>query len=973
MRDEPVPIDPERLLVEDPFVRGLARQLLRDPDRAEDLAQRTWLLLLRERVAAVSLRGFVATVMRRLAQRERRGAMREADKVAALPRPEAVPSAATIAAREEMRARVVEAVLALPEPYREVVLLRFFEHLPPRAIARRLQLPVETVRTRQKRALAQLRGDLDDGRGRAAWVALLAPFARPAPAAAAVAAVAAIEGAMAMATKSKAVAAVAACAVLFWIGAAMLRGGSDGAPSLRDGTSPAVAAAAPVAAPTALPEADTHADAPARSAAAAVPAPTTGSLAVAVVWEEDQQPAAAVVVALGGDDAPGPETRGRATTDQGGIATFDDVPAGRLHVTLSRRKPKPEWPLATIAAGERTELRLAVQRGLTASGIVVDSAGHPIAGAEILVAGWSGGEGVPLATSGRDGRFAVRAIETACHIGARAVGFAASPLQQCMSKAGADVELRIELTAPSAELTGTVQGPDGAPVVGALVQAGTHEQGIVRRPDGATVMAPRPELARTDGSGRYALRAQGAGAVPFCVRANGLAAHQQVVDLQVGKGNVCDVHLVAGVTLVGSVRDSNGQPLEAVGIAVGEWNAPDRRWVRSGSDGAFRLADLAVGPLPVAVEAEAHGRASKVLQGVAGETLRWDVVLEAGLTLRGRVLDADGAPADNVMVEAEAARAHGDNWRGSTRTDAAGRFELRGCAADQAISIDLQRYGMFRDLHIDGVRPTADELVLRLPPRPRACIVGRVLLADGRVPQNVAVSPELEGMHSSPVESVDAATGAFRIGPYPPGDYRLRVQAPGFPTILLRGRLDDGGADWDVGSLQLEPGGTLRVDLVADTTASLPRHWLNVLDGDGMGVAQLDDDGGAARAGPLRPGDYVLQLGGDGLVNAQVPFAVSAGVETHLQVPVHAGVRALLTVTVPEGEDLRAAVQVAIADRSGAPVYRGVLWCNGRGATTPTMLDPGTYAVAVWRGARRTAAEWTVPATGTAELELRLQ
>src|SRR5262245_19021688 len=106
-RDDHVPIDSERLLAEDPFVRGLARQLVRDPDRADELAQQAWLQLLRSPVAAtVSLRGWLATVLRRLVQRQRRGALREASMLEAL-RPEHVPSAATIAAREEMRARVV--------------------------------------------------------------------------------------------------------------------------------------------------------------------------------------------------------------------------------------------------------------------------------------------------------------------------------------------------------------------------------------------------------------------------------------------------------------------------------------------------------------------------------------------------------------------------------------------------------------------------------------------------------------------------------------------------------------------------------------------------------------------------------------------------------------------------------------------------------------------------------------------------
>src|SRR5262249_55671586 len=57
---------------------------------------------------------------------------------------------------------------------REVVLLRYFEDLPPRAIARRLGLPVETVKTRQKRALAQLRARLQPR-----WPAVLWFASRP--------------------------------------------------------------------------------------------------------------------------------------------------------------------------------------------------------------------------------------------------------------------------------------------------------------------------------------------------------------------------------------------------------------------------------------------------------------------------------------------------------------------------------------------------------------------------------------------------------------------------------------------------------------------------------------------------------------------------------------------------------------------------------------------------------------------------
>jgi RNA polymerase sigma-70 factor (ECF subfamily) len=52
---------------------------------------------------------------------------------------------------------VVDAVLALPEPCRVAVLLRFFDELPPREIAERVGAPVETVRTRIKRGIELLR------------------------------------------------------------------------------------------------------------------------------------------------------------------------------------------------------------------------------------------------------------------------------------------------------------------------------------------------------------------------------------------------------------------------------------------------------------------------------------------------------------------------------------------------------------------------------------------------------------------------------------------------------------------------------------------------------------------------------------------------------------------------------------------------------------------------------------------------
>ena len=68
------------------------------------------------------------------------------------------PSALTI--RAERSTMVRKAVAALPEPYREVVALRFFGELSLDEISRELDRPLGTVKTHLHRGLARLRGSV---------------------------------------------------------------------------------------------------------------------------------------------------------------------------------------------------------------------------------------------------------------------------------------------------------------------------------------------------------------------------------------------------------------------------------------------------------------------------------------------------------------------------------------------------------------------------------------------------------------------------------------------------------------------------------------------------------------------------------------------------------------------------------------------------------------------------------------------
>jgi RNA polymerase sigma-70 factor (ECF subfamily) len=213
------------------WVSSVARTLVRDHATADDLAQEAWLAAVRRPPADVpSPRGWLTAVLRRSAWKARRGASRRETRERVAARPEAAPAAADVVAQAETHARLVREVLALDEPYRTTILLRFFEDLPPREVARRMDAPVETVRARSRRALERLAERLDQSHGgRRAWVAALVPVGWPSAAAAttAVAAVGGLSpewiGGLLVSTKTKVAVGAALAALLLAGGAVLLR------------------------------------------------------------------------------------------------------------------------------------------------------------------------------------------------------------------------------------------------------------------------------------------------------------------------------------------------------------------------------------------------------------------------------------------------------------------------------------------------------------------------------------------------------------------------------------------------------------------------------------------------------------------------------------------------------------------------------------------------------------------------------
>ena len=117
---------------------------------------------------------------------------------------------------------------AAPEK-RHVIELRFFAGLMPRTIALRLGLPVETIKTRLKRALADLRGTLEDSEG-GRWPVVFALSFGMTPRTLAAHAPSTLFGAMGVLSMSKALT-FSIVAVLLLLGALALWWHSDVPPS----------------------------------------------------------------------------------------------------------------------------------------------------------------------------------------------------------------------------------------------------------------------------------------------------------------------------------------------------------------------------------------------------------------------------------------------------------------------------------------------------------------------------------------------------------------------------------------------------------------------------------------------------------------------------------------------------------------------------------------------------------------------
>ncbi|HEX6883433.1 MAG TPA: sigma-70 family RNA polymerase sigma factor [Planctomycetota bacterium] len=774
------------LLAEVDWVRALARHLTADPHVADDLAQEALAAaLVRPPGDGPSLRAWLGGVLRNLVRQEgrRRGHRDARERLAA--RAESQASSSELLERLDSHRALVEAVTRLSEPYRATILLRYFEGVPPAAIARRTGTPRRTVHTRLQRALALLRADLDRAHGdRRTWLLALLPYAGGAEGWSRAA-----TGALVMESKVKL--ALAALAVVGLCTTLVLRGAAPDAEAARARATPvppgpARPEPASVLAAREEPEREPPARTPAPAGAAV---PTTEP--AADLWRGR---------VLDVDQRAVPGLRVRYSARDGAVAEAESDGAGAF--TLARPRSggaldvaAPGWtclfrPAFTEAPGER-EVVLVVARGVTLAGRVLDASGRALDGAHLAVplpfslrarfdAILDGAAMVePRAVSGPDGRFELAAVPVGgdlelvtTHAGFREDRRALPEYDEL------DLEIVLQRPEGPGRVAGRVVDASGAPAPGAWVGLGASTTRSGADGEFALELAALP-------TGGQALRAVLPGHLPA----------ELVLDPDEPWGD--ELLLVLGpapLALAGRVLDAQGEPLPgvelwtagelhfgsipieggAMTVRVGasvEGLLRDDPWthrVRAGAGGRFRLEGLLRRDYALHVFDREH-LVLATFPVAAGEEQLELVLPEEELEprLAGRVTDLGGEPLAGVEVVLErpplgggpAGRLEGR----AARTDAGGRFAFEHVSrAVHAVRVQGPELALEGFQHVLAAGDERTSLALAVPLRVHVRIEAgtvyeRALLLDARGAR-LALGLD-HGQHSFVLETVELDQG----------------------------------------------------------------------------------------------------------------------------------------------------------------------------------------------------------------------
>lgn len=455
---------------------------------------------------------------------------------------------------------------------------------------------------------------------------------------------------------------------------------------------------------------------------------------------------------------------------------------------------------------------------LSAAGIVVDEAGHPVAGANLRAVPTadprgdrhpSAGSGGGYTRSAASGRFQLSRLAAGVTYELRAehAGFAPTRQELPARAPGSPApNLRVVLH-PGRTAFGKVIGADQKPVAGARVSLQpTLPADLVARIWAIRDPGRSPAVA-TDASGRFEIRSLPAGTFDLAVRARGFAPLTvPALAIPAGKGttDLGTVQLAPGGTIHGVVVDPQGEPVadaevqpwgaERAGVMIRAGRASDDgpAPVFTAADGTFTLEDLAPGAaLDLVVTHPGYGPGAAPGVAVPSETpVR--VVLQPAARVSGHVTGPDGKPVAGatVALRESATQVVGNPFSHPTRkahegvTDDDGAFSFPDVSPGPFQIIATAPRHQRAELRGLEVKPGQDLSGLAILLPAGATVEGKVLAPDGQPLEGADVSVADTSINGLPGFSFQSATtdadGQYRIEGISPGPHTLEARAAGY-------------------------------------------------------------------------------------------------------------------------------------------------------------------------------------------------
>jgi RNA polymerase sigma-70 factor (ECF subfamily) len=745
----------DELLEHADFLRRLARVLVKDEATAEDLVQDTWVEALRRPPhERGNLRRWLAVVLRRVSSRTVSRRPSRAELAWRRERPLLDEPPDQDLERAAFAREISGHVHALAEPYRSTVLLRFYEGLPPREIARREGCGVNTVNSRLQRGLGLLRQRLDRGHGRSGWQGSLA--------------------------------------ILFAAEEPRLGTGGSSSPARRS-RSAEVEPAAAAPALRSLVRVGRHGWKLAGLGGAL-------ALALAMAWNPRRAAGASVDaerVATTAIAAPAASRRGARSAPQ-----LASLAAPNGEVVPGERTP-------AMPAPDELAVRVVDEGGTPVSGAEVYLLGLGIgepgvrSTLKFRFAGATDEEGrlfVPLVAGDVAPSYGRRSAALWAH----RPGHVNAPVHFVPAPDGAVRDVTLRLGGPDQALHGRVQAA-ARPVPGARITVGLGERVAS---EGDVVRWWKPALAQSGPDGAFVVRGLAPGRQRVAVHAPGFAPFETWSDAHGEDGRLA-LHLEVGCSVAGVVRRPDGTAAAGAVVFVhGDLDRPDWR-TRTDAAGAFHLSGLPPGPRQLGVYTEDGSEVAWSLAELRpGEDHVWEPTLRCEPPLRIRLVDEEGRalPDGAVLVTHDATP-----WCLEPEAIGPGTYTL---VAPPPGRFRVLVYRSGEDAHNRRSQPhhevvleqhPREPLRIRVPeaPPPRSAVRAIVTRAGGAVPD----AATLELIHANVVlgreAAVEAASGEVLLEDVVPGRYLVAVTGGRQGTAVLRGCELRAGETLDLGALTL--------------------------------------------------------------------------------------------------------------------------------------------------------------------------